>query len=531
MAQLLSDAGLVLVQRSSADEPAANASDAVLGSGSFGTVYKARSSVEGKLYAVKVIDKRKVVEHYQLDDDRKILKEVRSLQGLEHPGVARYHGFFPADQATADFLCIKMDFYPGGTLDKALSPDTPTTVTRRRLTELAQAFAYLKGRGIIHRDFKADNVILDAGGHLRLVDFGLATPAAPSAGAGGLSTRALSTLHQQRGNPYYTSPEMRAGRDVGCTHDMFALGLVLAEMLLGATVEQLLDSEHFGYDPRKQKPFVKASGFSKLVADAATKDKGLAKVACDLLHADPAERMTPGGILDTLRDIQRGELGARLVSATPEVRASQAWVDAFRQKPTETLAAILKRLKKGSGSKRLVSKEEEGDARSEAVARSKNGPFPATLTEDEAAAVYLYTTDVLYKPINAGLRDPAKLASAEPFARLLDSAFSKLPSVPERTVFRGWTTEFDGQPGDVLRWRSFTSTSEAVGTAQEFARSGSGRSTLFYIRGKTGKDIRALSAKENEEEIMFRPGTPFRVDSVAFFGQGQAVVVLEELVD
>ena len=56
---------------------------------------------------------------------------------------------------------------------------------------------------------------------------------------------------------------------------------------------------------------------------------------------------------------------------------------------------------------------------------------------------------------------------------------------------------------------------------------------MFYIRGKTGKSIRALAAAEveDEDEVMFRPGTPFRVDDVAFYGDGLAVVVLEELID
>ena len=107
---------------------------------------------------------------------------------------------------------------------------------------------------------------------------------------------------------------------------------------------------------------------------------------------------------------------------------------------------------------RLVSTAEEADARRFALS---SGAVPATLTEDEAAAAYLYTTNAAFESINAGLRDPARLASVEPFACLLDAALSKLPNVQERTVFRGWSDQrFDGRKGDVIRWRSFTSASE-----------------------------------------------------------------------
>ena len=496
---------------------------------------KARSPVENKVYAVKVIDKQRIKAVYGLASDTKILKEVRSLSRLDHPSVARYHSFFPGDQEASAtvYLCIRMDFYPGGALVGALSKTTPVPKIKRQLRQLAEGFQYLERMPVIHRDFKADNVMLDQDGHLKIIDFGLATPAETSTS----SLSSLQSLQERRGNPLYQSPEMRAGAKIGCRHDMYALGLVLAEMLLGDVAQLLLVSSdsHFGFDPKSGKQYIAPEGIGKLRADAETKDKGLSGIVDGLLERQPADRTAPAGIIAALNDIERGSLGARLAGSSPEVQASRAWIDRFRQLPPGALGGILQRLK-GPSQQRLVSGAEEADARTVARSVLAGGSAVAGLTEDEATALYLYTTDAVYTKLNAGLRDPganaAELNAVTPFARLLDAGLSKLPSVDRTQVIRGGSFEFGSSKGDIIRWRAFTSASKNGKTALQFAGN-AGRRCMFYILSKTGKHIRRYAEPgfKGEEEVLFRPGTPFRVEDVTFYGQGLAVAVLQELDD
>jgi E1A/CREB-binding protein len=205
-----------------------------IGGGAFGNVFCVRHTTEGRDYALKVIDTEKVRKEYGLANNEKIMKEVKTLCELEpHPHIVQYFDVFSSDDKR--YLAVRMGFCPGGTL-QSVAIDRPggplsVRVIRTYLNQLASAFVHLQVQGIIHRDFKLDNIAIDEKGGLRIIDFGLATRAEPadagsasSSSAVGLSTAALSTLRKPRGNPVYRSPEsLKAGITIGFGDDMWAL--------------------------------------------------------------------------------------------------------------------------------------------------------------------------------------------------------------------------------------------------------------------------------------------------------------------
>ena len=189
--------------------------DAV-GAGGMAEVYRAEDTVLGREVAVKVF-------RPGWDDTakRRFEAEVRTLAGLSHPGLVPVH-----DAGTGDdtpFLVMRL--LEGRTL-RAEIDDGPLPVQRvRRLgAELAEALAYVHARGVVHRDVKPSNILLDDLNRPYLADFGLAR--LPGA------TR-LTRTDQMVGTAAYLAPEQVRGADVDHPVDIYALGLVLLECLTG----------------------------------------------------------------------------------------------------------------------------------------------------------------------------------------------------------------------------------------------------------------------------------------------------------
>ncbi|MGP0067977.1 MAG: protein kinase domain-containing protein [Isosphaeraceae bacterium] len=204
-----------------------------LGSGGFGFVVRARDRLLGRIVALKLPLPHRVVSP---DDVHRFLKEARAAARLDHPHIVRIYevgelgslGYFIASE-----LC------DGPSLRdwlKAQNEPVPPRLATRWIAALADAVNHAHERGILHRDIKPDNVILDGevgGGPSldgvipRLTDFGLAKLVEET----GDATRSDARL----GTPNYMAPEQAAGRrsDVGPATDVYALGATLYEILAG----------------------------------------------------------------------------------------------------------------------------------------------------------------------------------------------------------------------------------------------------------------------------------------------------------
>jgi eukaryotic-like serine/threonine-protein kinase len=190
--------------------------DVLIDRGGMANVYRARDLRLDREVAVKVL---REVEH-----QRRFAAEARTLAGLQHPNLVR---LLDAGTDNGDAFLV-LELLGGATLRELLGrgPLDPARVARIG-TETAAALEYIHRRGIVHRDVKPSNLMLDENGSVRLADFGIARL---------LGGSSATTTHQLIGSMPYIAPEQLEGGSVGPPADVYSLGLVLIECLTGQRV-------------------------------------------------------------------------------------------------------------------------------------------------------------------------------------------------------------------------------------------------------------------------------------------------------
>jgi len=200
----------------------------LLGSGGMAEVYAARDLLLDRAVAIKFFrpfDERA--------DRARFVGEARMLAGLSHPGLVTVF-----DASFEDHLrpCLIMRLVDGGTLRQRI--DTNGPLEPRDVAalgaRLATALTHVHANGIVHRDVKPSNVLIDAAGDYYLADFGLAWV---------LGSAHITKSGELVGTACYLAPEQVAGATVGAKADVYALGLVLLECLTGRTEYEGTDVE------------------------------------------------------------------------------------------------------------------------------------------------------------------------------------------------------------------------------------------------------------------------------------------------
>ncbi|KAH9888397.1 kinase-like protein [Cubamyces lactineus] len=186
-----------------------------LGTGSFGRVHLVRSKHNLRFYAIKVLNKEKIVRMKQESHTR---NEQMMLQAVQHPFIINLWGTF---QDTANLYMV-MDFVPGGELFTLLrrSNRFPDPVAKFYAAEVALALNYLHSNDIIYRDLKPENILLNFDGHIKIADFGFAK-------------YCNTTAWTLCGTPDYLAPEIIGNARYNKSVDWYALGVLIFEMLSG----------------------------------------------------------------------------------------------------------------------------------------------------------------------------------------------------------------------------------------------------------------------------------------------------------
>ena len=255
--------------------------DAFIAAGGMGTVYKVWDLKRQVPLAMKVL-------HADLAEDPSIFKRFRreasALKKLAHPNIVPFYGLYQ----TADFAFLLEGYVDGPTLKDVLKRKGRLSA-KEALTVLkgvSAALNYAHAHGVVHCDIKPGNVMIDSGGRVYLTDFGIARHA-----------ESVTTTFGFAGTPAYMAPEQVRGEAVTPATDVYSLGVMAYELLVG------------------RRPF---TGEEEGTAGASTKAERLRMAHVKLTPPDPRQfnPKLPKAVADVL---------LRALSKPPEDRYSDAW--------------------------------------------------------------------------------------------------------------------------------------------------------------------------------------------------------------
>ncbi|HLY24822.1 MAG TPA: protein kinase [Aggregatilineales bacterium] len=192
----------------------------LIGKGGMATVYSAWQASMERDVAIKVISgdlagNANFIARFE--------REARVIARLQHPHILPVYDFGRQD----DVLFLVMRLVEGGSLDQRLHKAAlPVSLVARMFTQIASALSYGHDQGIIHRDLKPNNILLDIHDNPYLTDFGIAKMVQDS-------TSSLTAPGTVMGTPAYMAPEMWRGETIDARADIYALGIMLYEMLTG----------------------------------------------------------------------------------------------------------------------------------------------------------------------------------------------------------------------------------------------------------------------------------------------------------
>jgi hypothetical protein len=274
----------------------------VLGRGGFGTVYKARDPELDRVVAIKVPRAGNLAGPHDLD---RFLREARSVAQLRHPAIVSVHEV----GLNNGLPYLVSDFVPGVTLADLLDRRRPAAdEAARLLAEVAEALQYAHEQGIIHRDVKPSNIMLDAENRPHLMDFGLA-----KRDAGEIT---MTIEGQVLGTPAYMSPEQARGEGhtVDGRSDVYSLGVVLYQVSTGELpfrgTKRMLLHQVLHDEPRPP----------RRLNDAIPRD--LETICLKAMAKEPGRRYATAGALaaDLHRFLKREPIEAR-----PVGRLERGW--------------------------------------------------------------------------------------------------------------------------------------------------------------------------------------------------------------
>ncbi|KAL6054278.1 Serine/threonine-protein kinase 3 [Balamuthia mandrillaris] len=314
----------------------------VVGSGNYGKVYKALCKRTGETVAIKVIP----IDEDDEEQANVILKEINALKGCNTPFVTAYYGSYLKDTS----LWIVMEFCGAGSLHRIMNKLQGGFMEQEIQAVCLQTLKgldYLASIKCIHRDIKADNILLNDKGQAKLADLGVATTMA-------------NTLDRHRtatGTPYWMAPELVLEQDYGIKVDIWSLGITCIE--LAET-----KPPYFDYLPMRAL-FIIASGddpiptlrtpeqyspeFNDFISKCLVRDPDLRPSAADLLEHPFLQGVTLEQschlLVELVERMNEAKSDTTTKKVAPQISLAQ-WIgrlnnmDTMKQVSTEISAAL-----------------------------------------------------------------------------------------------------------------------------------------------------------------------------------------------
>lgn len=192
----------------------------VIGGGGMANVYLAHDMILNRDVAVKVLRL-----DYANDNDfiRRFRREAQSATSLDHPNIVSIYDIGEEN----DIYYIVMEYVKGQTLKQYIQQNAPVAFNKvvEIMDQLTSAIAHAHDNGIIHRDIKPQNILIDAEGNIKVTDFGIAMA---------LSSTTITQTNSLLGSVHYLSPEQARGGIATKKSDVYAIGIVMFEMLTGS---------------------------------------------------------------------------------------------------------------------------------------------------------------------------------------------------------------------------------------------------------------------------------------------------------
>ena len=268
--------------------------EAELGSGAMGSVYRARHVRLPRHVALKIMHDHLVPEPALLE---RFYREAKAAAGLQHPNVV---SVLDVGETPDGKHVMVMELVDGTSLGDLMEAGLPRDRVVPIVTQLLRGLEHAHDAGLVHRDLKPDNVLVDRTGVARIADFGIASFARPDEPLARLTGTGMIV-----GTPLYMAPEQARAEHVDHRADLYALGIILYEMLAGTS------------------PF-----------EGSAMEVAVAKMEKD---PPPIAERAPGAKIDRVLDAYLGKLVARLPDA--RFASARAALDVLELYARDRLAA------------------------------------------------------------------------------------------------------------------------------------------------------------------------------------------------